>query len=353
MSKIRQPWASGPGEILKHSLELLETDSDVNRRLAMISVDNSVELMIKTYLGLPKRITGLNISRKELEQIKNSFPSLLNGLETHAKSNVLIGINLGEIEWFHRLRNELYHDGNGFTVEREKVEIYAELAKLLFKNLFDFEIELQKTTSLNLLYEFLDIWSQLAQELNILHYQISSLDGMTGGDSTSLSRIKVLNDLNLIDQKSMNRLLEIQQFREDLLLPQADFMKVITDELIDELKNYRMLLKQIELNASPVIINEKNQRERIGKLKAELDGLISVQPALREQMDRLKMRIEQLESQELKICPVCESELSQQHWQEVIIVLIEEGKEMGDRYRVNRDRIEDLKTEIKELSQIN
>jgi hypothetical protein len=59
MSKSNPPWASGPGEILRHGLELLSKDSDTNRRLAMISIDNSVELMIKTYLGLPNRVTVL------------------------------------------------------------------------------------------------------------------------------------------------------------------------------------------------------------------------------------------------------------------------------------------------------
>jgi hypothetical protein len=47
------PWASGPAEILRHGLGLLKSESDTNRRLAMISIDNAVELMIKTYLGLP------------------------------------------------------------------------------------------------------------------------------------------------------------------------------------------------------------------------------------------------------------------------------------------------------------
>ena len=61
------PWASGPGEILRHGLALLKNDSDTNRRLAMISIDNAVELMIKTYLGLPSRITGLKITRSEYQ----------------------------------------------------------------------------------------------------------------------------------------------------------------------------------------------------------------------------------------------------------------------------------------------
>ncbi len=101
----------------------------------MIAIDNAVELTIKTYLGLPKRITGLTISRKEFAEIAESFPSLLDAVEKYAQDK-LAGVNLGEIEWYHRLRNQLYHQGNGLTVERDKVEVYAELANVLFKNLF-------------------------------------------------------------------------------------------------------------------------------------------------------------------------------------------------------------------------
>src|SRR5262245_41320584 len=116
------PWASGPGEILRHGLSLLKKDTDANRRLAMIAIDNAVELTIKTYLGLPKRVTGLGISRKDFQEIAESFPALLDALEKHA-TDKLTGVDLGEVEWYHRLRNQLYHQGNGLTVERTKVEI--------------------------------------------------------------------------------------------------------------------------------------------------------------------------------------------------------------------------------------
>ena len=112
MSKSNPPWASGPGEILRHGIELLSKDSDTNRRLAMIIIDNSVELMIKTFLGLPKRVTRLEISRRDLPEVPESFPALLDALERFA-SDKLNGIELGEIEWYHRLRNQLYHQGNG------------------------------------------------------------------------------------------------------------------------------------------------------------------------------------------------------------------------------------------------
>ena len=41
MSTFRQPWVSGHAEILQHGLKLLDDDSDSNRRLAMLSIDNS------------------------------------------------------------------------------------------------------------------------------------------------------------------------------------------------------------------------------------------------------------------------------------------------------------------------
>src|SRR5260370_27689088 len=123
MSKSNPPWGSGTGEILRHGLELLNKDSDTNRRLAMISIDNAVELMIKTYLGLPKRVTGLTISRREFSEVSESFPSLLDALEKHAAEK-LAGIDLGEIECYHRLRNELYHQGNALTVSHLKLKVY-------------------------------------------------------------------------------------------------------------------------------------------------------------------------------------------------------------------------------------
>ena len=62
-------WASGPGEILRHGVSLLGTDTDSNRRLAMISIDNAVELMMQTYIQLPRRITGVDLSSFTIDGI--------------------------------------------------------------------------------------------------------------------------------------------------------------------------------------------------------------------------------------------------------------------------------------------
>jgi hypothetical protein len=105
----------------------------------MLSIDNSVELMLKTYLNLPRRETALEIPGQDLKDAQRSFPGLLSVMERYAPAK-LAGVSLTEIEWYHGLRNELYHQGNGLTVEQSKVETYAGLAGVLFANLFGHEL---------------------------------------------------------------------------------------------------------------------------------------------------------------------------------------------------------------------
>ncbi len=162
---IAPPWATGPGEILRHGLELLKSDSDTNRRLAMIAIDNAVELTLKTYLGLPKRITGLEISRKEYDDFSDSFPRLLDATEKHVAIKIT-GIELGDIEWYHRLRNQLYHQGNGLTVEKQKVSAYAELANLLFERLFGVSLLDPAESASRYFGEFLKDWIRLEATLS-------------------------------------------------------------------------------------------------------------------------------------------------------------------------------------------
>jgi hypothetical protein len=116
-----QPWVSGPREILQ------------------------------------QRITGIQVSRKNFAEISESFPKMLDALEEHA-GQYLNRIDLGDIEWFHRLRNQLYHQSNGLTVARDQVEVYAELAKLLFKNLFGDDLPVADEDKHRLLGQFLAAW---------------------------------------------------------------------------------------------------------------------------------------------------------------------------------------------------
>jgi len=162
-----KPWTDGPKELLQHAVDHFRQKGDFDRRIAMISIDNAVELMIKTYLGLPKRTRDAGAkspSRTQLEEATNSFPKLLDLLEEFA-SDKLIGISLDDIEWYHRLRNRMYHDGNGITVEHTKVETYLELARILFENLFGDTLDITYKDGFDRLGEFIIKWAAFEKAL--------------------------------------------------------------------------------------------------------------------------------------------------------------------------------------------
>lgn len=137
----RRPWISGPKELLVHAMKHIKVGEPFDYRIAMISIDNAVELTIKTYLGLPRRIRESDgPSRMELESAGSFFPSLLDLLEKYGPSGSP-SIELGDIEYYHRMRNALYHDGNGITIDPEHVDGYLQTARSLFAILLDIYID--------------------------------------------------------------------------------------------------------------------------------------------------------------------------------------------------------------------
>jgi len=170
------PWTDGPRELLQHAADHLALGEDFDRRIAMISVDNAVELAIKTYLGLPERARRTKgPGRKELEAASESFPALLDLLDRFA-ADKLSGVGLGDIEWYHRLRNQLYHSGNGITVERARAEAYFQIAGALFENLFGHAPDLNDKTSVRTKTgEFLQLWTRFD---HLLRQQLPPKDGL-------------------------------------------------------------------------------------------------------------------------------------------------------------------------------
>lgn len=165
-----KPWTTGPRELLEHAIEHFEKGSPFDHRASFIGIDNAVEVIIKTYLGLPRRIRKSDgPSRRKLTEASNSFPELLDLFEEYGADN-LEGIELGDIEWYHRIRNTLYHDGNGVTVDEDKVDSYLQIAVILFNNLFeeDFKKEVPLEPS-SVVGEIVLRSAQLEHNLGILY----------------------------------------------------------------------------------------------------------------------------------------------------------------------------------------
>ncbi len=222
---------------MRHGVGLLANDSDANRRLALIAIDNAVELMLKTYIDLPKRITGLTLTRKQRAEISSAFPSMLDGLEQHAPDR-MVGIDLGEIEWFHRLRNNLYHNGNGLTVERQKVEIYAELAASMFTQLFDTEIDIGGSRGMARVGEFISIWTHIERRIS----ELSNANRL----APALFSMSQLRDQGVVDSKTSESFIALRLIRNAVVHTSDDHSKLVTGDTLKAAKTLLVTLEKAE-----------------------------------------------------------------------------------------------------------
>jgi len=150
----------------------------------------------------------------------------LDGVEKHS-TDKLAGIDLGEVEWFHRLRNELYHQGNGLTVERRKVEVYAELAKVLFENLFGVEMQLDESDGLHTLGEFMGAWVRIEKELSKLN---------EGERPVPTSRfVSKLHSEGKITAAQMVEFRELQKIRNEIVHGAVDSKDVLDKSTLSRL----------------------------------------------------------------------------------------------------------------------
>lgn len=216
MAKHTKPWTAGPRELLAHAFEHLAKGNPFDFRIAMISIDNAVELAIKTYLSLPKRIRGSEgPSSKRLQEAGSSFPGLLDLLEEFAKGR-LSNLDLGDIEVYHHLRNRLYHDGNGITVDPEHVDSYLQIAKVLLNNLLGIELEKDESNPpSSLLGGLVSNWASLVQEVRLIAR--SYLDREESPGEPVLHTVDKLITKGILDTQFRRRLRDVNKIRNKLM----------------------------------------------------------------------------------------------------------------------------------------
>lgn len=132
---MEKTWASGAIELLRHADSHIDLESAFDKRIAFISVDNCVEISVRTFLSLPRGKSGVNVARRDVEATENSFPKLVDLLFERVGVR-LTGIDPYDIEHYHRIRNRLYHEGTGLSVDDQYLLAYRSIAALLLQNLF-------------------------------------------------------------------------------------------------------------------------------------------------------------------------------------------------------------------------
>jgi exonuclease SbcC len=107
-------------------------------------------------------------------------------------------------------------------------------------------------------------------------------------------------------------------------------------QLQAQLAEARHLASEAETQAaqrSRVEAELQEARQRLAEARAE-------NPRLKAEMDDLKTRIDRLTQLEGAVCPLCGQPLSPTDRQDLIAAMTAQGKEMGDRYRANRNLLE-------------
>lgn len=145
-------------------------------------------------------------------------------------------IDLSEVEWYHRLRNQLYHQGNGLTVEREKIDKYLYIAKDLFKSLLEDELEFEPIKEYEILIKFLMAWSNFEKAIIDLKVMQGDSDPVFKNTSEAVNYfMEIVGYYDLpqcFDQRY--QLENIWNLWSDIVSGDVDFRAAeITDETFD------------------------------------------------------------------------------------------------------------------------
>ena len=133
------PWTSGPFELMVHAEGHLRGSGDFDRRIALISFDNAIEVAITTYLTLnPIQRGGRIYTRNCVDHWMTNYHTKLEFLEKEIECrNMEWSVEKSHIIWAHDHRNQQYHGGQTGVPEKNILQIARTAALWVFSVLFD------------------------------------------------------------------------------------------------------------------------------------------------------------------------------------------------------------------------
>lgn len=139
MSTDLKPWARGPFELILHAEIHYRRGDDYDRRLALISFDNSIEVSVTAYLSLnPINRNGREYKKEDVEKWLRNYHTKLDFLSEEIKGRDLpdeVGKDI--IVWYHDLRNEQYHGGGRGVPGKEILDGIRKAAIWIFSVLYN------------------------------------------------------------------------------------------------------------------------------------------------------------------------------------------------------------------------
>jgi hypothetical protein len=153
MSAPLKPWTRGAFELIIHAeLHRLDGD-DFDRRMAMISFDNAIEVAITTYLTLnPIQRNKRQYPKVDVAKWLTNFHTKIEFffLEVDTRGLAIL-YEQADIVWYHDTRNEQYHGGKPSVPLIDELETIRKVAIWVFGVLFeipDAEVRLAEAVDL-------------------------------------------------------------------------------------------------------------------------------------------------------------------------------------------------------------
>lgn len=134
-----KPWAVGPFEMLYHAETHFLKGEDFDRRIALISFDNAIEVAITTYLALhPIQRGQRQYQRIDIETWQRNYHTKLDFFYQEVGTrNLPELVEKADIIFYHQNRNDQYHSGGAGVPELHKLEGIRQAAIWIFSTLFD------------------------------------------------------------------------------------------------------------------------------------------------------------------------------------------------------------------------
>jgi len=111
------------------SLLLKQSKSDPSNRLALIILDNVIEVALKSHANIHGLLKKKKITSDEV------FSSILDKM---TDQNKIVNSEKNDIQKYHRICNELYRGTKLIMIKDSIIDEYVVLAKILLGRLYDF-----------------------------------------------------------------------------------------------------------------------------------------------------------------------------------------------------------------------
>ena len=130
------PWQETPTKLIMYAIEMAEKGGEFQSHIAYLLLDVGVETLLKTFLSIDSSISEATTKHEERNKIvkSESFYKITEGVKT-AVGDRLDPEFVGQVMYFHNIRNKMYHQGDGVTITQKNLAEYTIFAEELLEEL--------------------------------------------------------------------------------------------------------------------------------------------------------------------------------------------------------------------------